>query len=403
MTTRPPRRRAARAVGLPRGDDPRPAQRPARWSPTTCPGQYVLSVRLGLPVSLRDEPRDREGVATIMARSLDEGTERHSAEEFARLLERKGVSFGAGMLGGGSVARPRRRQGEPRAGPRPAPPDPHRAGLPRRPRWLGRCARAWPRSTRSVRCRRTARAGVRAHVLRARRSVPPPDRRHAGDGVPRSPGPTSSRFHEEHVTATGMTVVVAGDLVRPGHPRARRPPHWLGGGAGVSRPPSSASPAALAEDRERDRARRPTRARCRPRVVIGAPGPDRSVEGGWAPYPGDRLRARRVAERADRCRASRGEGLHLRHPLELPAPTDRRACSSRPVQSARTAPSSPSGSSSSFSRAVERLLREGSPVWGRLHRQDGPGSLRDGRRRRRRGDQHGVGRAHDRVHDGEPP
>ena len=43
------------------------------------PGQYVLSLRLGLPISLRDEPRDREGVATIMARSLDEGTQRWSA------------------------------------------------------------------------------------------------------------------------------------------------------------------------------------------------------------------------------------------------------------------------------------------------------------------------------------
>ncbi len=65
------------------------------------PGQYVISLRLGLPISLRDEPRDREGVATIMARSLDEGTERHSADEFARLLERKGVSFGAGMSDSG--------------------------------------------------------------------------------------------------------------------------------------------------------------------------------------------------------------------------------------------------------------------------------------------------------------
>ena len=50
------------------------------------PGQYVLSLRLGLPISLRDEPRDREGVATITARSLDEGTEHWSAEEFARPL-----------------------------------------------------------------------------------------------------------------------------------------------------------------------------------------------------------------------------------------------------------------------------------------------------------------------------
>ena len=65
------------------------------------PGQYVVSVRLGLPVSLRDEPREREGVASIMARTLDEGTQSHTAEEFARLLERKGVSFGAGMADAG--------------------------------------------------------------------------------------------------------------------------------------------------------------------------------------------------------------------------------------------------------------------------------------------------------------
>src|SRR6476659_621041 len=65
------------------------------------PGQYVVSVRIGVPVSLRDEPREREGVASIMARTLDEGTENHTAEEFARLLERKGVSFGAGMADAG--------------------------------------------------------------------------------------------------------------------------------------------------------------------------------------------------------------------------------------------------------------------------------------------------------------
>ena len=65
------------------------------------PGQYVVSVRLGLPVSLRDEPREREGVASIMSRTLDEGTAQHTAEEFARLLERKGVSFGAGMADAG--------------------------------------------------------------------------------------------------------------------------------------------------------------------------------------------------------------------------------------------------------------------------------------------------------------
>ena len=32
-----------------------------------------------------------------MARTMDEGTAEHSAEELARLLERKGVSYGAAV------------------------------------------------------------------------------------------------------------------------------------------------------------------------------------------------------------------------------------------------------------------------------------------------------------------
>jgi predicted Zn-dependent peptidase len=61
------------------------------------PGQYVISVRLAVPMPLEDEPREREGIATIMARTLDEGTARHTAEEFAELLERKGIALGAGV------------------------------------------------------------------------------------------------------------------------------------------------------------------------------------------------------------------------------------------------------------------------------------------------------------------
>ena len=43
------------------------------------PGQYVISVRLGLPVPISAEPRELEGVATIMARTMDEGTAGHSS------------------------------------------------------------------------------------------------------------------------------------------------------------------------------------------------------------------------------------------------------------------------------------------------------------------------------------
>lgn len=91
--------------------------RPARWSfpiPETfrldngltvhaydVPGQYVLAARLGLPLSVRSEPRDREGVAMLMTRLLDEGTARHTTEEFTELLERKGIALGAGLSDGG--------------------------------------------------------------------------------------------------------------------------------------------------------------------------------------------------------------------------------------------------------------------------------------------------------------
>ncbi len=59
------------------------------------PGQYVVSVRAVVPFPLSEEPRDVEGVATLMARLLDEGTAEHSSEEFAELLERKGIAYGA--------------------------------------------------------------------------------------------------------------------------------------------------------------------------------------------------------------------------------------------------------------------------------------------------------------------
>ena len=51
------------------------------------PGQYVISAQLVLDLPLTAEDRDTEGVATICARTLDEGTRTHGGEEFAELLE----------------------------------------------------------------------------------------------------------------------------------------------------------------------------------------------------------------------------------------------------------------------------------------------------------------------------
>lgn len=59
------------------------------------PGQQVVAVELSLDVPLAAEPAEREGVATIMARALSEGTDKHSAEEFTAELERCGATLDA--------------------------------------------------------------------------------------------------------------------------------------------------------------------------------------------------------------------------------------------------------------------------------------------------------------------
>lgn len=57
------------------------------------PGQRVIAVEINLTAPLDTEPRGLEGVATIMARGLSEGTDRHTAEEFAAELERCGATL----------------------------------------------------------------------------------------------------------------------------------------------------------------------------------------------------------------------------------------------------------------------------------------------------------------------
>jgi zinc protease len=61
------------------------------------PGQHVISAHLVLDVPLNAEGRDIEGVATICARTLDEGTLRHGGDEFAELLETEGAGFGVDL------------------------------------------------------------------------------------------------------------------------------------------------------------------------------------------------------------------------------------------------------------------------------------------------------------------
>lgn len=59
------------------------------------PGQQVVAVEVSLPAPLDAEPQGLDGVATIMARALSEGTDKHDAEEFASELERCGATLDA--------------------------------------------------------------------------------------------------------------------------------------------------------------------------------------------------------------------------------------------------------------------------------------------------------------------
>ncbi|ANP49964.1 putative Zn-dependent peptidase [Streptomyces griseochromogenes] len=59
------------------------------------PGQQVVAVEVMLDAPLDAEPGGMDGVATIMARAFSEGTDKHSAEEFAAELERAGATLDA--------------------------------------------------------------------------------------------------------------------------------------------------------------------------------------------------------------------------------------------------------------------------------------------------------------------
>lgn len=246
------------------------------------PGQYVVSVRLAVPVPLDSEPTLREGVGTIMARTLDEGTETCTAEQFARLLERKGVGYGAGVSDAGLsldldvvkgnlepalellrqiIIEPVFREAE-----------------------VARHVRsrlAEIEQDRSIGANRSMLEFVRTFYAPTDRSSRPTG------GSPETVATITrddvAAHYRQHVTASGSTLVVAGDL------GGLDVPALVGAALGDW---------AAGPDRARFIDRPATHAGDRARVVlvdrpgavqsdflVGAPGPDRSAPGGWAPYP----------------------------------------------------------------------------------------------------------------------
>jgi predicted Zn-dependent peptidase len=246
------------------------------------PGQYVISVRTVLPLPLSVEPREVEGVATIMARLLDEGTAEHSPEEFAELLERKGIALGASVTDGGlgvDLDVPKRRLGEAldllrQTLAEPVFPEPeverHR-----------RTRLAQIEQERALAPQRAAQSFIATHFDDTDRASRP------------TAGTTASitaltrqdivDFHAERVGPSGMTAVIAGDL--SGLDVTGLAETTLGAWVSTTHVPS---PEPTAARRATDAARvvfvdRPGSVQSE--LLVGWTGPDRHTPGGWAAYP----------------------------------------------------------------------------------------------------------------------
>jgi predicted Zn-dependent peptidase len=247
------------------------------------PGQYVISVCLAVPMRLDREPSDREGIATIMARTLDEGTARHTAEEFAELLERKGIALGAGVTDAGLVVDV----------------DVSKRHLSEALDLLSQAVREPAFPAKEV----SRHVKTRLAEIDQERAVP--TQRAAMEFIAtyfhpdeRASRPTAGTkttvsaitpqdlvaFHAANVVPAAATVVVAGDL--GGLDVVSEIEQALGSWTGTA---ADVEPTVDA----REPARAPDAARIvfldRPGSVqtefyVGCAGPDHRVEGGWAPY-----------------------------------------------------------------------------------------------------------------------
>ncbi|NYF97457.1 M16 family metallopeptidase [Janibacter cremeus] len=246
------------------------------------PGQYVISVRLTVPVALRHEPGSKEGVAWVMARLLDEGTRTHGQRELSELLERRGIALGAGMSEaslGVDLDVPQRFLGQ---------------ALELLTECVSEPVFEQTEVSRIVRTRlaeieqERASAGRRAFKEWARTYYDPTIRAsRPGGGQAETVADVTRQdvvdFHAAHVHPEGTTVVVAGDLT--GIDVEELLGSTLGAWTTSGRArPVDREPAPRAADAARvvlvDRP-----GSVQSEILIGAPGPDRRVESGWAPFP----------------------------------------------------------------------------------------------------------------------
>ena len=247
------------------------------------PGQYVISVRTVLPLPIAVETREHEGIATMMARLLDEGTARHTPEEFAELLERKGIALGAGMSDSGlgvDLDVPKRRLEEALDLLRQTLAEP-----------------VFP-ETEVSRILKTRLAEIEQERAMAPQRAAREFIATFFDDSDRASRPTAGTaesiaairrqdivdFHARHLGPRGMTVVVAGDLSGLDVPALVDA--TLGTWEAADQ--VAAEPDPLAGRRADDYARivlvdRPGSVQSE--LVVGCAGPDRRADGGWAPYP----------------------------------------------------------------------------------------------------------------------
>lgn len=255
------------------------------------PGQHVWSVRLGVRSPLAAEPREQEGVRTIMARCLDEGSSRYTAQELAELLERRGVAMGAGVGDRGLVIEmdmPRRHASSALELLRevllePVFPD-------QEVRRQVRTRLAEIEQERAAPGQRAALEFVRTFYRRQDRFA------RATAGEPRTISAlTRDDVVEQHrriLDPADATLAVAGDFSGADVPALVE--RWLGdwrplaGEVGQVADALDAHQAPPVGVRADDAARvvvvdRPGSVQSE--LYLGCAGPDRRVEGGWAPYP----------------------------------------------------------------------------------------------------------------------
>jgi predicted Zn-dependent peptidase len=244
------------------------------------PGQHVLSLRVALATPVSQEERGTEGSTLLMVRALDEGTEHHTDEDLADLLERHGIALGAGAgergvhLGAEVTAR-------------------HlRVALELVTECLAVPTFPAPQVARLVRHRLTdiaheaADPGVRASLEFMGAYYDERDRPHRPLGgtveTVRRLTPDRLRARHAQLGPAGGTVVLVGDLSTVPDPAALVA-GTLGGWSGSAAPAGVPGPARRRADAA-GLTLVPRPGLTQTELYLGRPGPDRRTPHGWGTY-----------------------------------------------------------------------------------------------------------------------